>query len=195
MIMTSLILMILLNIIVGACVGLTGIAGFLLPMFYTGFLNMPSTEALALSFSAFLVSGIIGSINFYRAGNLEIRPALVLSLGSLIGAIFGVKINLLIPESTIKVILYLVVLFSGISILLRKDAPAGDKSRRLGKADTWHRDRCHLRRLRSRRPGPRHAPFNRNRLSGPHRSRRSPLRFHRHCPCGSFRLSGPCGRK
>ena len=61
MIMTSLILMILLNIIVGACVGLTGIAGFLLPMFYTGFLNMPSTEALALSFSAFLVSGIIGS--------------------------------------------------------------------------------------------------------------------------------------
>ena len=79
MIMTSLILMILLNIIVGACVGLTGIAGFLLPMFYTGFLNMPSTEALALSFSAFLVSGIIGSINFYRAGNLEIRPALVLS--------------------------------------------------------------------------------------------------------------------
>ncbi len=79
MIMTSLILMILLNIIVGACVGLTGIAGFLLPMFYTGFLNMPSTEALALSFSAFLVSGIIGSINF-TGRNLEIRPALVLSL-------------------------------------------------------------------------------------------------------------------
>lgn len=135
MIMTSLILMILLNIIVGACVGLTGIAGFLLPMFYTGFLNMPSTEALALSFSAFLVSGIIGSINFYRAGNLEIRPALVLSLGSLIGAIFGVR-SIADPESTIKVILYLVVLFSGISILLRKDAPAGDKSRRLVKADT-----------------------------------------------------------
>lgn len=135
MIMTSLILMILLNIIVGACVGLTGIAGFLLPMFYTGFLNMPSTEALALSFSAFLVSGIIGSWNYHRAGNLELTPALVLSLGSLIGAIFGVKINLLIPETTIKVILYLVVLFSGISILLRKDAPAGDQNRRLAKAD------------------------------------------------------------
>ena len=59
----------------------------------------------------------------------------MLSLGSLIGAIFGVKINLLIPESTIKVLLYLVVLFSGISILLRKDPPAGDKSRRLAKAD------------------------------------------------------------
>ena len=58
MIMTSLILMILLNIIVSACVGLTGIAGFLLPMFYTGFLNMPSTEALALSFSAFLASSV-----------------------------------------------------------------------------------------------------------------------------------------
>lgn len=74
MIMTSLILMILLNIIVGACVGLTGIAGFLLPMFYTGFLNMPSTEALALSFSAFLVSGIIGSINFTGQGTWKYAP-------------------------------------------------------------------------------------------------------------------------
>ena len=31
------------------------------------------------------------------------------------------KLNLIIPESTVKVILYVVVLLSGISILLRKD--------------------------------------------------------------------------
>ena len=36
--MLNLILMILLNLVVGGCIGLTGIAGFLLPMFYTGFL-------------------------------------------------------------------------------------------------------------------------------------------------------------
>lgn len=120
------ILILLLNLLVGTCVGLTGIAGFLLPMFYTGFLEMGTLEALALSFSAFLVSGILGSFNYYRAGNLDLRSGLVLSAGSLAGALLGVRINLLIPEHLVQRILYLVVLFSGISILLRKDTPAGE---------------------------------------------------------------------
>lgn len=107
------------NLLVGACVGLTGIAGFLLPMFYTGFLSMPASASLALSFAAFLVSGITGSFHYYKSGNLELKTAGSLSAGSLIGAAAGVKINLLIPEETIKIILYLVVLGSGISILIR----------------------------------------------------------------------------
>lgn len=119
--MVNMVLMILLNLLVGGCIGLTGIAGFLLPMFYTGFLGMPSSESLALSFAAFLISGILGSVNYYRSGNLELKTAGILSAGSFLGAIVGVKINLLIPEDTMKIILYLVVLLSGISILLRKE--------------------------------------------------------------------------
>ena len=121
--MVNMVLMILLNLLVGGCIGLTGIAGFLLPMFYTGFLGMPSSESLALSFAAFLISGILGSVNYYRSGNLELKTAGILSVGSFLGAIAGVKINLLIPEDTMKIILYLVVLLSGISILLRKEKP------------------------------------------------------------------------
>ena len=119
--MINLILMTVLNLLVGACIGLTGIAGFLLPMFYTGFLGMGSSEALALSFAAFLISGVLGSVNYHKSGNLDMETAKVLSIGSFIGALGGVKINLLIPEGTMKIILYLVVLLSGISILLRKD--------------------------------------------------------------------------
>lgn len=114
-------LMAAVNLLVGACVGLTGIAGFLLPMFYSGFLGMPAVESLALSFAAFLVSGIFGSVNYHKSGNLDLRTAAVLSAGSFLGAIGGVKINLLIPEETMKVILYVVVLASGVSILLRKE--------------------------------------------------------------------------
>ena len=117
----TLFLILIVNLLVGLCVGFTGIAGFLLPMFYTGFLGMPSTMALALSFAAFLISGVLGSFNFYKSKNLDIRTALVLSAGSFLGALCGVKVNLLIPEDTMKIILYLVVLVSGISILLRKD--------------------------------------------------------------------------
>ena len=114
------------NLVVGAFVGLTGVAGFLLPIVYTGPLAMGVTEGLALSFAAFIVSGALGSVNYKKAGNLDIPFGIRLSIGSLAGAILGVKLNLVIPESVVKVILYVVVLLSGISILLRKDKKDGD---------------------------------------------------------------------
>ena len=114
------------NLVVGAFVGLTGVAGFLLPIVYTGPLAMGVTEGLALSFAAFIVSGALGSVNYKKAGNLDIPFGIRLSIGSLAGAILGVKLNLVIPESIVKVILYVGVLLSGISILLRKDKKDGD---------------------------------------------------------------------
>lgn len=107
------------NMAVGGCIGICGIAGFLLPMLYTGGLGFDVTYALALSFLAFLVSGIIGSFNYYKAGNLDVRMSLKLGIGSLIGAIAGVFLQSMIEKSTAKTILYLVVLFSGASILVR----------------------------------------------------------------------------
>ena len=107
------------NMAVGGCIGICGIAGFLLPMLYTGGLGFDVTYALALSFLAFLVSGIIGSFNYYKAGNLDVRMSLKLGIGSLIGAIAGVFLQSMIEKSTAKTILYLVVLFSGASILIR----------------------------------------------------------------------------
>ena len=104
-------------------------AGFLLPIVYTSPLGMGVTEGLALSFAAFIVSGALGSVNYNKAGNLDIPFGIRLSLGSLAGAVLGVKLNLIIPESTVKVILYVVVLLSGISILLRKDKSQEESGR------------------------------------------------------------------
>ena len=42
------------NMAVGGCIGICGIAGFLLPMLYTGGLGFDVTYALALSFLAFI---------------------------------------------------------------------------------------------------------------------------------------------
>ena len=117
------------NLVVGAFVGLTGVAGFLLPIVYTSPLGMGVTEGLALSFAAFIVSGALGSVNYNKAGNLDIPFGIRLSLGSLAGAVLGVKLILIIPESTVKVILYVVVLLSGISILLRKDKSQEESGR------------------------------------------------------------------
>ena len=84
------------NMAVGGCIGICGIAGFLLPMLYTGGLGFDVTYALALSFLAFLVSGIIGSFNYYKAGNLDVKMSLKLGIGSLIGAIAGVFLQSMI---------------------------------------------------------------------------------------------------
>ena len=107
------------NAAVGGCIGICGIAGFLLPMLYTGALGYDVTYALAMSFLAFLVSGLIGSWNYYKAGNLDISMSVKLGTGSLIGAVGGVFLQALIAKSTAKTILYLVVLLSGLSILIR----------------------------------------------------------------------------
>lgn len=119
------------NLVVGALVGLCGVAGFLLPMFYTASLGMSVSEGLALSFAAFIVSGVLGAFNYKKAGNLNVSFGLKLSIGSLLGAVVGVRLNLIIPENQVKMILYLVVLLSGISILLRQE-----KIRKAGGAGT-----------------------------------------------------------
>lgn len=63
------------NLVVGALVGLTGVAGFLLPIVYTGPLGLGVTEGLALSFAAFIISGVLGSWNYKKAGKRKDKPA------------------------------------------------------------------------------------------------------------------------
>ena len=68
---------------VGLFIGWCGVAGFLLPILFTSACGLPVTESLLLSFLCFAVSGAIGSWNYHRRGELPLRPALVLSAGSL----------------------------------------------------------------------------------------------------------------
>lgn len=109
------------NIIVGTLVGISGIAGFLLPIIFVGYLKLNLSTSLALSFISFLTSGIIGSYRYNKSGNLDLKFGVIISIGSFIGAILGVKLNSMIPLETAKLFLYLVVLASGLSILLRKN--------------------------------------------------------------------------
>lgn len=114
------------NLIVGALVGISGIAGFLLPIVFTGYLGMDLSLSLALSFISFLTSGIIGSYRYHKQGQMDIKFGILVGLGSIAGAVLGVKLNFMIPLTTAKLFLYLVVLASGLSILLKKDKKEGD---------------------------------------------------------------------
>ena len=77
-------------------------------------------------------------LNAHRAGNLDIPFGIRLSIGSLVGAVLGVKLNLVIPEGQVKILLYMVVLLSGVSILLRKDKVQTEGGGKTGYQITEH---------------------------------------------------------
>ncbi len=53
------------NIALSASV-LQGLQGFFCRCFTAVFLGMAPAETLALSFAAFLISGVLGSVNYYK---------------------------------------------------------------------------------------------------------------------------------
>ena len=107
------------NLLVGGCIGLTGFAGFLLPMIYAGFLGMGPVEGMALAFSAFIVSGLAGCPAYRKTGDLPLRESAGLLAGSFAGALVGTKVGLLLPAAVLTVVLYVVVLVSGSSCLVQ----------------------------------------------------------------------------
>ena len=105
---------------VGLFIGWCGVAGFLLPILFTGACGLPVTESLLASFLCFAVSGAIGSWNYHRRGELPSRPALVLSAGSLAGGLLGAALGGLLAAETVKTVLYIVVFLSGLAIAVRE---------------------------------------------------------------------------
>jgi uncharacterized protein len=119
--LTYLFIMILvLNLFVGVLLGISSIGGFLLPLMFVGFLGLPLKDSLALSFVSFAIAGVIGGYYYWKSGNLDVKLTTLLSIGSIPGALIGVKLNVLIPEHTATLLLYLFVLFSGVSLLLKR---------------------------------------------------------------------------
>ena len=108
---------------VGLFIGWCGVAGFLLPILFVNACGLSVTESLLLSFLCFAISGAIGSWNYHRRGELPLRPALVLSTGSLAGGLLGAALGGLLEPETVKVVLYIVVLLSGLAIALRELRP------------------------------------------------------------------------
>ncbi|MBN2861193.1 MAG: sulfite exporter TauE/SafE family protein [Sphaerochaetaceae bacterium] len=120
---TLLVALALSNLLIGFLVGGTGIGGFLLPVMLTGLMAFPVREAFTLSFIAFTVCGVAGAWFHWKDGNLDVRRALIISAGSIPGALLGVRLNTMMPVTVIAVFLYGFILLSSISLLVKK--PSG----------------------------------------------------------------------
>lgn len=100
----------------GIMAGMFGIGGgnIIVP-FLVLFLHYPPKRAIATSLAALLPPiGLPGVIYYYKAGTLDVRMAIFLAMGLLLGTVFGAKINIKMPTSKVKLFYGLFLIFVAI---------------------------------------------------------------------------------
>ena len=93
--MPALVLIAIIGLVGGVLSGLFGIGGGLVIVpaliLLAGF---PIATAAGTSLAALLLPvGLFGALEYYRAGNVDVRAAAVIAVGLLIGAYFGARLG------------------------------------------------------------------------------------------------------
>jgi uncharacterized protein len=120
---TSMILiLIVIGIITGVMAGMLGIGGAIIMIPALVFLvGISQQSAQGTSLAVMLPPvGIIAAYNYYKAGHVNIKFALILALFFLIGSYFGSKMALTIPQNVLKKIFGILLLLVAAKMLLSK---------------------------------------------------------------------------
>lgn len=120
-------ILILSNLAVGVALGATGIGGFLLPVLLTGLAGFAVREALSLSFISFTVSGTAGALIYWKSASLDLRKAILISIGSIPGAAAGVAANTAVSSRAAAAVLYGSILAASLYTLLKKKRVSYEK--------------------------------------------------------------------
>jgi hypothetical protein len=106
----------LVGLFAGIASGMFGIGGGLIIVPGLVFLmKMTDLEAIGTSLAALVPpAGLLGAIEYYRNGYVNVRYALVIAMCLLIGAYFGARIMISLPPSAIKRVyaLFMIVIAS-----------------------------------------------------------------------------------
>jgi uncharacterized membrane protein YfcA len=120
---TSMILiLIVIGIITGVMAGMLGIGGAIIMIPALVFLlGISQQTAQGTSLAVMLPPiGIIAAYNYYKAGQVNIRFAIVLAVFFLVGSNFGSKLALTIPQNVLKKIFGVLLLLVAAKMLLSK---------------------------------------------------------------------------
>jgi uncharacterized membrane protein YfcA len=93
-------LTVLAGLLVGVVSGLIGIGGgtLLVPIMVVGF-GFGQQLAQGTSLAAILPTSIVGAVTHYRAGNLDLRPALLMGgVGAVTAVAFGLLAQIIHPQ-------------------------------------------------------------------------------------------------
>lgn len=119
---TTLVLLCVIGIITGVMAGMLGIGGAIIMVpalvFIMGFSQqMAQGTSLAVMLPPI---GIIAAYNYWKAGQVNIKFALILAAAFIIGSYFGSKLALNIPQTVLKKIFGVLLLLVAAKMLLSK---------------------------------------------------------------------------
>lgn len=114
----ALIILIIIGLLSGGLSGLIGIGGgvIIVPALVY-FLAFSQKEAQGTSLGILLLpAGILGVIQYYKDGAIDLRVVFIVSIAFIIGNYFGSKIALSLPDKTLKKLFAIVLLVLGIKM-------------------------------------------------------------------------------
>lgn len=120
--MNEWIVLIIIGFVTGILGGLLGVGGgiIVIPalMFFMG---LNQKEAIATSVTFMLApTGLLAFINYYKAGMINIKYAVILALAFFIGAYFGSNLTIKMPIDILKKIFGFLLLIVSIKFILGK---------------------------------------------------------------------------
>jgi uncharacterized membrane protein YfcA len=117
-----LLILILIGIVTGVTAGMLGIGGAIImipAMVY--FLGFSQQMAQGTSLAVMLPPiGIIAALNYYKAGQANIKFALIVAVAFIVGSYFGSKLALNIPQQMLKKIFGILLLLIAAKMLFSK---------------------------------------------------------------------------
>jgi uncharacterized protein len=117
-----LISLIVLGIVTGAMAGMLGIGGAIIMIpALVFFMGVTQQTAQGTSLAVMLPPvGIIAAYNYYKAGQVNIKFAIILAVCFLVGSYFGSKLALSLPQAVLKKIFGILLLLVAAKMLLSK---------------------------------------------------------------------------
>ena len=119
---SMLLILIVIGIITGIMAGMLGIGGAIIMIpalvFFMGF-SQQSAQGTSLAVMLPPV-GIIAAYNYYKAGHVNIKFAIILAVCFLAGSYFGSKLALNLPQPVLKKIFGVLLLLVAAKMLLSK---------------------------------------------------------------------------
>jgi uncharacterized membrane protein YfcA len=115
-------ILIVIGIITGLMAGMLGIGGAIIMIPALVFLlGISQQSAQGTSLAVMLPPvGIIAAYNYYKAGHVNIKFAIILAVFFLLGSYFGSKMALTIPQNVLKKIFGVLLLLVAAKMLLSK---------------------------------------------------------------------------
>jgi uncharacterized membrane protein YfcA len=119
---SMLLILIVIGILTGVMAGMLGIGGAIIMIPALVFiLGISQQTAQGTSLAVMLPPiGIIAAYNYYKAGQVNIKFAIVLALFFLIGSYFGSKLALTLPQPVLKKVFGILLLLVAAKMLLSK---------------------------------------------------------------------------